>query len=106
MVSGSIPSSGAAVMPQPASARVALYASVGPELTQYDVDVEAAALVRRGAVTLPANGHYAWPHASGRYLYVASTASAPAAAPPGDHPPLTPFPTHPPPAPLSPPAAH
>ena len=70
---------GPAVMPQSASARVALYASVGPELTQYDVDVEAAALVRRGTVTLPANVHYAWPHASGRYLYVASSDSAPGA---------------------------
>jgi 6-phosphogluconolactonase len=71
-------------MPQSASGRVALYASVGPELTQYDVDVEAAALVRRGAVTLPANVHYAWPHASGRYLYVASSDSAPGAGSAGD----------------------
>jgi 6-phosphogluconolactonase (cycloisomerase 2 family) len=67
-------------MPQSASARVALYASVGPELTQYDVDVEAPSLVRRSSVTLPANVHYAWPHASGRYLYVASSDSAPGAA--------------------------
>ena len=71
-------------MPQSASARVALYASVGPELTQYDVDVEAAALARRGVVTLPANVHYAWPHASGRYLYVASSDSAPGAGSVGD----------------------
>ena len=71
-------------MPESASARVALYASVGPELTQYDVDVEAAALVRRGTVTLPANVHYAWPHASGRYLYVASSDSAPGAGSVGD----------------------
>ena len=71
-------------MPQSASGRVALYASVGSELTQYDVDVEAAALVRRGAVTLPANVHYAWPHASGRYLYVASSDSAPGAGSAGD----------------------
>jgi 6-phosphogluconolactonase (cycloisomerase 2 family) len=71
-------------MPQSASARVALSASVGPELTQYDVDVEAAALVRRGTVTLPANVHYAWPHASGRYLYVASSDSAPGAGSAGD----------------------
>jgi 6-phosphogluconolactonase (cycloisomerase 2 family) len=63
---------------------VALYASVGPELTQYDVDVEAAALVRRGAVNLPANVHYAWPHASGRYLYVASSDSAPGTGSVGD----------------------
>ena len=71
-------------MPQSASARVALYASVGPELTQYDVDVERATLVRRGTVTLPANVHYAWPHASGRYLYVASSDSAPGAGSAGD----------------------
>lgn len=71
-------------MPQSASARVALYASVGPELTQYDVDVEAAALVRRGTVTLLANVHYAWPHASGRHLYVASSDSAPGIGAAGD----------------------
>jgi 6-phosphogluconolactonase len=60
-----------------APARVALYASVGSELTQYDVDVAGATLVRRGTVRLPANVHYAWPHASGRFLYVASSDSAP-----------------------------
>ena len=64
--------------------KVALYASVGPELAQYDVDVDGAALVRRGAVTLPANVHYAWPHASGRYLYVASSNSASGMGPTGD----------------------
>jgi 6-phosphogluconolactonase (cycloisomerase 2 family) len=63
---------------------VALYASVGPELTQYDLDVDAAALVKRGAVTLPANVHYAWPHASGRYLYVACSDSAPGLGAAGD----------------------
>ena len=56
--------------------RVALYAAIGPELTHYDVDVAGAALTRRGAVMLPANIHYAWPHRSGRYLYVASSDSA------------------------------
>jgi 6-phosphogluconolactonase len=64
--------------------KVALYASVGPELAQYDVDVDGAALVRRGAVTLPANVHYASPHASGRYLYVASSNSASGMGPTGD----------------------
>ena len=56
--------------------RVALYANVGPELTRYDVDVDAATLTRRGTVTLPANVQYAWPHASRRFLYVASSDSA------------------------------
>ena len=49
-------------------ARVGLYASVGPELTQYDVDVAGATLVRRGTVRLPANVHHAWAHASGHSL--------------------------------------
>ena len=56
--------------------RVALYASVGPTLTYYDVDVAGAELSRRGSVTLPANVQYAWPHASRQYLYVASSNSA------------------------------
>jgi 6-phosphogluconolactonase (cycloisomerase 2 family) len=59
-----------------AANRVALYASVGPELTQYDVDVEAATLTRRGTVELPANVHYCWPHASRPILYAASSDSA------------------------------
>ena len=56
--------------------RIALYASVGPELTQYDVDVAAATLTRRGTVRVPANVQYVWPHASRQFLYVASSDSA------------------------------
>jgi 6-phosphogluconolactonase (cycloisomerase 2 family) len=59
-----------------AANRVALYASIGPELTHYDVDVEAATLTRRGSLTLPANVHYCWPHASRPILYAASSDSA------------------------------
>jgi 6-phosphogluconolactonase len=55
---------------------VSLYASVGPELTHYDVDVDAAALTRRDTVGLPANVQYVWPHASRRFLYVATSDSA------------------------------
>ena len=54
-----------------ATDRAALYAAEGAELTQYDVDVDGAALVQRGSVTLPANVQYAWPHPTRRYLYVA-----------------------------------
>jgi 6-phosphogluconolactonase (cycloisomerase 2 family) len=64
----------------------ALYAAVGPLLTHYDVDAVEAALIRRASVTLPVNVQYAWPHASGRFLYVASSSSAPANGPTGtDH---------------------
>ena len=70
-------------MPQSTSAQVALYASIGPELTQFDVDIGGAALARRGTVILPANVHYAWPHASGRFLYVASSDTSPGSGPAG-----------------------
>ena len=63
--------------PQAGSSRVALYASVGPTLTHYDLDVPGAELHRRNSVTLPANVQYVWPHASRQYLYVASSNSAP-----------------------------
>jgi 6-phosphogluconolactonase len=66
------------------SNRIALYASVGPELTQYDVDVDNAMLTKQRTVSLPANVHYAWPHASGEYLYVASSNSASGMGPAGD----------------------
>src|SRR6185503_18309382 len=59
-----------------ASRKVALYANVGSDLTHYDVDVDGAALDRRATVTLPAGVQYAWPHASRRYLYVATSSSA------------------------------
>ena len=65
---------------QPASQKVALYANVGADLTHYDVDVAGAELMKRETVTLPAAVQYAWPHASRRYLYVASSSSARATA--------------------------
>lgn len=62
----------------------ALYANVGPELTQYDLDVDAATLTRRGTVTLPASVQYAWPHASRKFLYVATSDSASGMGPAGN----------------------
>ncbi len=48
-----------------------LYAAIGPRLTQYDMDVEGAALTERGSITLPVGVQYAWRHASKPFLYVA-----------------------------------
>jgi 6-phosphogluconolactonase len=59
------------------SQKVALYANVGADLTHYEVDVAGAELIKRETVTLPAGVQYAWPHASRRYLYVATSSSAP-----------------------------
>jgi 6-phosphogluconolactonase (cycloisomerase 2 family) len=53
------------------------YASIGPELTLYDIDVEGAALAKRGAVMLPANIQYVWPHPSRSYLYAVSSNGGP-----------------------------
>ena len=61
----------------PASGKVALYANVGADLTRYDVDVDGMTLTPRETVTLPASVQYAWPHASRRYLYVASSNTVP-----------------------------
>ena len=58
------------------------YASVGPLLKIFDVDVDGAQLHERGAVTLPANIQYAWPHPTRRYLYVVSSNGGPGI--PGD----------------------
>src|SRR5258706_13012727 len=63
--------------------KVALYANVGADLTHYDVDVAGAALLKRETVTLPAGVQYAWPHVSRRYLYVATSSSAPGSGPAG-----------------------
>ncbi len=56
---------------------IALYASVGADLTHYDVDVAAATLTRCGTIGLPANVQYVWPHASRRFLYAATSDGAP-----------------------------
>ena len=68
---------------QQASGKVALYANVGPDLTHYDLDVVNAELIKKETLTLPAGVQYAWPHASRRYLYVASSSSASGYGPAG-----------------------
>src|SRR5437867_5052809 len=86
LVAGSMSASRVAFT-QPETRKVALYANVGPDLTQYDVDVAGAALTKRATVTLPAGVQYAWPHVSRRYLYVATSSSASGCGPAGteDH---------------------
>ncbi len=58
-------------------AKTVYYASIGPELAAYDIDVDGAALTKRSTVTLPVNIQYAWPHPSRRYLYVVSSNGGP-----------------------------
>ena len=75
VIAGSLAAPALAAAAQSAR-KVALYANVGAELTHYDVDVAGGALIRKETVTLPAGVQYAWPHASRRYLYVATSSSA------------------------------
>src|ERR1700729_1768647 len=74
---------------------VVLYASVGPVLTRYAVNVDHAELVRHEAVTVAENVQYAWPHVSGRILYVASSNSASGLGPAGNLHHVTAFSVHP-----------
>jgi len=57
--------------------KAVFYASVGPALTLYHVDVANAALARQSTIHLPANVQYAWPHPSAHFLYVASSSGGP-----------------------------
>ena len=63
--------------------KVALYAAVGAELTQYDVDVDGATLVKRGALALPANVQEVAQHPSKKYLYIAWSNGGPSNLPQG-----------------------
>src|SRR5215470_9791958 len=60
--------------------KAVFYASVGPALTLYHLDVDKAALSRQGTVQLPANVQYAWPHPSAHFFYVASSSGGPGSA--------------------------
>jgi 6-phosphogluconolactonase (cycloisomerase 2 family) len=67
-------------MTQGTASRTVYYASIGPALTWFDLDVDGATLTRQGTVTLPANIQYAWPHPSRRTLYVVSSNGGPGIA--------------------------
>lgn len=56
---------------KPASADAVVYAAVGPDLTQYGLDISRASLEKRNTLALPANVQEAVLHPSGRHLYVA-----------------------------------
>lgn len=70
---------------QTAMPTTVFYASVGPELTLFELDVTNVALVKRGSVTLPANIQYVWAHPSSRYLYVVSSNGGPGFIPGDTH---------------------
>src|ERR1700716_1246561 len=66
---------------QAAKERSAYYSGVGGELTQFEVDFDAATLTKRGSIKMPGGIQYAWPHPSRKYLYVASSSGGIGIAP-------------------------
>src|ERR1700742_1266784 len=67
---------------------IPFYASAGPKLTLYGLDVAAASLTPGISFTLPANVQYAWPHPSREFLYVVASNTEPGWGPmgaPGAH---------------------
>src|SRR5271169_4473134 len=67
--------------------RSAFYSGVGGQLTQYEVDFDAATLTKRASVNLPGGIQYAWPHPSRRHLYVATSSGGVGIAPVPGYPP-------------------
>jgi 6-phosphogluconolactonase len=57
--------------------KTVLYSGVGRQLTRYEVDLSAAALMKRETVELMSNVQYAWPHPSHKFLYVTSSNGGP-----------------------------
>jgi 6-phosphogluconolactonase (cycloisomerase 2 family) len=50
---------------------------IGPRLVQFEVDVDHATLLERSSIVLRENVQYAWPHAGGDRLYVATSNGGP-----------------------------
>jgi 6-phosphogluconolactonase (cycloisomerase 2 family) len=66
-----------------AAQTIPFYASTGPKLTVYGLDVAAASLSAASGITLPANVQYAWPHPSRKFLYVVASNTQPGGGPTG-----------------------
>src|SRR6201996_4609220 len=58
---------------QMTSSKAVFYASVGPALTLYQVDVDGSGLAKGATVMLPANVQYIWRHPSAPFLYAATS---------------------------------
>src|SRR5882757_3427317 len=58
---------------QAAQGQTAFYSAVGGDLTLYGMNVDGAALIKHGTVSVPANIQYAWPHPSKQFFYAVSS---------------------------------
>ena len=59
------------------NARAALYSAIDDEVTQYDMNIEAATLNRRSSIRVPSFVQEGWAHPSGRYLYLTTSNRGP-----------------------------
>jgi len=66
-----------------AAGTIPFYASAGPKLTLYGLDVANATLASTGSITLPANIQYAWPHPGRKILYIVASNTQPGSGPMG-----------------------
>jgi 6-phosphogluconolactonase (cycloisomerase 2 family) len=66
-----------------AAGTIPFYASAGPKLTLYGLDVASATLTSTGSITLPANIQYAWPHPGRKILYIVASNTQPGSGPMG-----------------------
>lgn len=73
LVGGGVAASGLAPARAQTKKATMLYSAVGPNLTLYEIDVDAATLIRRDTVSTPSNIQYAWPHPSKPVLYTVSS---------------------------------
>jgi 6-phosphogluconolactonase (cycloisomerase 2 family) len=80
---GALPVAGLTGGTAKAAATIPFYASAGPKLTLYDLDVASASLTPVNTITLPANIQYAWPHPSRKFLYVVASNTQPGSGPMG-----------------------
>ena len=80
---GALPGAVLADGPVWAAGTIPFYASAGPKLTLYGLDVAAATLTPAGSLSLPANIQYAWPHPSRKFLYVVASNTQPGSGPMG-----------------------
>ena len=70
---------------QGAATKSAFYSGVGPELSHYEVDPDAATLTKRGSVKMGGTIQYAWPHPSRKYLYVTASSGGPGGSGGAEH---------------------
>src|SRR5512139_1133516 len=59
------------------NATAALYSAIDDEVTQYDMDIEAATLTRRAAIRAASFVQEGWAHPSRRYLYLTTSNRGP-----------------------------